>query len=269
MANSVQRRRMCLGLGDLLFGLMCCLVSCGAAAQSSPGRGDLAFWVTISVRGATFQDAVEALHKATGRPILADGEPIESRQDIAFQGSAQAALDAITAVYDYNWRENAAGVILLTKQFRNPLTRPQSHLSEMRQMAEDAVSALSSVEYDRDESSWNDLLQQLASSLNLSQVQTLQRGGNLTLSDLNPGQQRDVQSAILSNAFASPLKAWEMLTWQLAGASSGYITSRTGMPLRPSRTAPLPDYFLVTRSPSGEQLRTQFGRIALGVGEKR
>ena len=132
-------------------------------------------------------------------------------------------LDRVTDHFDFTWRINSRGAILMNKRFHNPEERPQAHLAEMQHMAKDALTAFGSLKFDPYPSHDTSLRNDLYRSLTPQQHSALLAGLHLKVENLSPEQAESLNQAILNHAAAPLYSRWELLSSQLFGIPTGSL----------------------------------------------
>ncbi len=158
--------------------------------------------------------------------ILVDGEPALLKADLDFDGSVKQAIYKLADVFDYTWTVAKSGCVLMSKRFKSLDERPQATLPEMTRMARDVVSALTSVDYDKDSNHWNQLIVQIGRSLTPAQYQLLTTKMGLHGSDLNPDQLHQLQQAMLFSTLNNQLQMWQTMLSNLVGMDASALSTR-------------------------------------------
>jgi hypothetical protein len=194
--------------------------------------------VKLDVVKMSMDDILEAITKQAHISILVDDEPMLKQADIAVDASLNDTLDKVADTFDYSWHVSKAGVVLMSKRFKNPNERPQMNMPEMLEMTRNIVRALTLVDYNRDEAQANEAVKRLFQTLTPVQMNALGAGTKLHGTDLAPDQRAAIEQAILTRTFAPPLKLWEDTISRLVNLKTSTLQARPRTP-----TPPTHDYF--------------------------
>lgn len=187
--------------------------------------------ISLSYKGAGMSAIIADLAKQSERSILVNDEPRDNQADVEFKGSLKDALDAIGKAYDYAWRLNKRGVVLMTKRFSRQEEYPPLNAREMNQTVQDTIAILDSFPYDfrRD---WNvgALICDVYASLSPQQIATLRGGGTISGAQLSGAQRQLAQNAVLGDLLIGPRNHIDMIAPQLrmlaSATSASYATLR-------------------------------------------
>jgi len=222
--------------------------------------------IQVTLQGATMDATLAALAKDNHINIVADGEPLLQKADINLDGTLREALDKVADLFDYNWTVSRAGVVLMTKRFKNPKERPQFNLPEMLGLTHDMITALTAIDYDRDPSHWQIRVKQMASTFTTEQLRALESGKTLRGSDLLPTQQGLLQNAVVSKAFAGALHLWEDLLPNLEAMPKSRLQARNRDNSNDGGTVTAPEYeyLYIFRRADGQLHALNFPKIEIG-----
>jgi len=187
-----------------------------AARAQTPGGSPGALDRPVHLAGRlSLADALRQVGDQAGVSAVADGAPLRASADVELRASARQALDRLGEVFDYWWSPGPGGIVLMRKRFHDPNERPQMHVPELKQWAEELVRVLRSIPYEADDRSWELMLRQLASTFTPEQFAVLKRKERLHASALTADQRRLIQLALATRAFAHPAAAGERLLAQM------------------------------------------------------
>lgn len=193
-----------------LFWLSANSISAGLAQQaSSAGRLEQAMHLTL--KGVSFSVALETIMKQTHVAIVADGIPADKTVDVDVDGSLREILDRVVDEFDYTWREGSGGVILMNKRFKETKAVPQTHLREMRQVTNNILNILQTLNPNTGGIDWPDLEVSLAGTFTPEQTRLLLRGERLYASALSPPQLQSLRTIIGSAALGVECLRWKEL----------------------------------------------------------
>jgi len=230
-------RSLCLGL-----------ISCPVLGQVTvPSPKAFEQKVQLQAVKMSLDDMLEVVTKQTQVSILVDDEPILENTSLTFDGSLHDTLDKVADSFDYTWRVSRAGVVLMSKRFKNPNERPQMNMPEMRDMAREIVRALTLVDYIRDEAQANEAVRRLFQSLTPAQHNALESGARVYGAELQPEQRATLQQAIFTRTFLPALKLWEDAIPRLENLQHSTLLARPRTP-----TPPTHDYFYRYRDADGK-----------------
>lgn len=205
----------------------CVMLAAGAHAQIAVPARRQPSWldtpISVEKKVRSFDATLKELSGILGRTILADGEPITQKLEEGYAGTAKEVLDRVADRFDFTWKVNSRGVILMNKRFNNPDEAPQMHLAEVQRMAKDAFNVFGLLGFDPDVAHTTQLRQQLYSSLIPEQRAALANGAHLTLQDLSQQQTGFVEQAIMNNALAVFYSVWRYLNALLSNAPAGAL----------------------------------------------
>ncbi len=222
MKNRLQRLRQTVVLTVLaLAGLAC---SRPVSAQERPPVSGLATKrVKFTATHMALADMAAVWAEQTGFSVVIDDEPRRKEADIAADGTAQEILEQIAHTFDYVWKRNARGIILMTKAFHDPNESPQTNLPEMRQMVRQAITALEAFPCSSEARS--DMMQarELFRMFSPEQKAQLGAGRRLRTSELPPPQAELVQQIIVNKLFAGAIADWQSLLDMLDGAPVSHV----------------------------------------------
>jgi hypothetical protein len=195
-----------------------------------------AAWISKpAVLNAKRQSLLEMLRlviPSQGAGFVIDGDPVMRTADLQINGSAGEVLDRIADLFDYSWSATPEGIVVLNKRFKTSDDRPQVKVPEMLAMARDVTRAFDAMSFDRS-NRWEVPLLSLANSLSVDQLNALKAGRVLKGASLTAHQLELLQSALLTNTFATSAEAWYEFRTQLAGIGESVVSLEGGgIPLR-------------------------------------
>ena len=207
----------------------------GAAPAKPPAW--LAQPVTIVSREYTFKGLLKAISSATGRTILADGEPLKATITEGFSGSAREVLDKAADRFDFSWVVNSRNTILLNKRFHDSDDIPQTHLPEMQRMGKDIMTALDALHFDSNVTHDKLILNQLYNSLSPQQKEVLANRQPLKFQDVSAEQAEVMKQAIMNNAASALYSVWDHVSQQLMGVPTSSLYTQVYEALAPNNFA--------------------------------
>lgn len=165
--------------------------------------------LTLTAANQPLADVVATLSKRLACAIIVDGEPALPSADFDLHGSGKEVLSSVALKFDYYWRVNSNGVVLLTRRFTTDTDVPQVHLAEMTQMTADFTRLLPDTGLAIDQIMFP--LNALYRTLTPEQRASMQGKKHLAFPQLPPEQQKLVHLAIVNNLFGAGHKHWEQL----------------------------------------------------------
>lgn len=192
------------------------LLSVSADAQSASLRTRL-HTQQIDVRGSqqSFTDYLTIIIRKLECSLVVDDESQVTQVDLDLHGSIEQVLDAVASAFDYTWSLNRHNVIVMTKQFHNPVSYPQMNSGEMRQMAQDMLAILNDIRTEAQFGGAQSPLKALYESFTPTQLSEIQMGRSLIARDLQPSQRNLVEQSIISNSYGDFRSTWQILLTEL------------------------------------------------------
>ena len=211
--------------------------------------------VKLTLKAQGFTDAIATLSTKLALNILADDEPASEPVTLNIDGSVKDALDQVSEAFDYRWKQNPSGVIVMYKRFHNVAEHPQYILPELRRMAHDVAAIFKAIPNALPVDPNDDFTARTNTFFGLltpPQVITLQAGKMLHGSDLNGEQAEALQNAILRNMFSGQITPWQELVVELDGLDRSFFQVKASpevnfKPQRPTADA-------VAKSPTSLKL---------------
>lgn len=181
-------------------------------AQSSvPSDTWLTAPVAVSAKSVSFNGVLEQITKQSGVNIFVEDHSQLPGVDFEFSGGAKEALDKISNLFDYQWKVNKYGIVVLTKRFKNPKEYPQFDILELAQMAREAMGLLKYFGEAPDTQHLLPILQKLYNALTPQQRNQLREGDIIMGRRLEPQAYQCLEMAIFEQQFGQVYIAWQKL----------------------------------------------------------
>ena len=207
----------------LKFGNIICLIICATVLQISTSQSQEALinkqsssginkWlddtIQIEMKNKSFLEMLSELKRLTSHSFIADGASVKKTIDLKFKGKTSELLEQVASYFDYSWRVNPGGAILMNKTFLDHDDRPQSHPEEMNKFASDMLEILDTNPDLSNHDTFKNSMQQLANTLSTAQIDALKPDHYLPASALSSSQFEMLQKATQSNIISDSRDHW-------------------------------------------------------------